>query len=279
MPFIQTRDGHSLFVKHWGDRVSPGPTVVLIHGWPLCSDSFDHLALHLSLAGYRVLAYDRRGFGRSDQPFDGYTYDTLSDDLADVMGSSGVDDAVLIGFSMGGGEVVRYASRHGGKHMVAAGLIGSVTPFLLKTDDHPEGVDGSVFESMKDGIRADRAAFFAGFFKNFYGVTDDNAAVSQPCLQWTRQMAMRAGLKATLDCVDAFGRTDFRDDLKAIGVPTLILHGTEDLAVPIEISGDQTAKQIADADVIRYDGGPHGLLVTHQDEVAGDVLNFLSTLN
>ena len=278
MPTVKTRDGHRLYFKRWEEPGTRGPDVVLIHGWPLQSDSFDHLAMHLSLSGYRVTAYDRRGFGRSDQPSTGYDYDTLSDDLADVMGGSGIDRAVLVGFSMGGGEVARFAARHGCQRMVGAVLIGSVTPMLLKTDDHPEGADGSVFEQMKDGIRKDRPAFFESFFPNFYGVGVWKKPVSDATLRWTNQMAMQANLKATLDCVDAFGRTDFRSDVPKIEVPTLVSHGDADAAVPIEFSGDETVKLLKDVDYVRHEGGPHGLLVTHQDEVADDVLNFLQSL-
>lgn len=268
--YITTNDQTKLYIKDWGI----GRPIILMHGWPLSSDSWDFQAMALADAGFRAIAYDRRGFGRSEQPFTGCDYDTLADDLAAVIEQTGAEDATIVGFSMGGGEVARYMSRHGGKHVVKAGLIASVVPFMLKTDDHPEGVDGSVFDGMKDGIREDRANFFESFFKNFYGVGMVSKPVSQEVLEWTRSLAMQASLKATLDCVTAFGTTDFRDDLAAFEVPTLIIHGSDDQTVPINISGHAAANGIASSIFSEYEGAPHGLNVTHQQRLADDLVAF-----
>ena len=270
MPRIQTREGVELYVKDWG----AGKPVVLLHGWPLSSDTFDDLGLALAGAGYRAIAYDRRGFGRSEQPWKGYEYDTLAADLADVIEATGARDAALVGFSMGGGEVVRYLARFANT-VTHAVLIGAVPPFLLKTADNPDGVDRSVFDGMKTGIAEDRAKFWAGFFPQFYGSRLLSQPVSDEVIEWSRAVAMQASLKATLDCVDAFGTTDFRQDLAAIRVPTLVIHGTSDATVPIDISGRAAAKAIAGATLREYEGGPHGLLASHKQAIAKDLLDFL----
>lgn len=273
MPYVTTRDGTDLYVKDWGS----GRPVILIHGWPLSADSWDAQAMALAYAGYRAIAYDRRGFGRSAQPWSGYTYDTFSDDLADVMAATGAtSDATLIGFSMGGGEVARYMSRHDGKGVIAAGLIGSVVPFMLQTEDHPNGAPMEVFDGIKAGIIADRPGFFRGFLRNFFGVDTLPDPVSDDVVAWAWQIAMQASLKATLDCVTAFGTTDFRGDLPAFKVPTLIVHGTGDGIVPIDISARPAAAGIAGSQLIEYEGAPHGFTVTHRDRFTADLLAFLA---
>ncbi len=271
MSYLTTRDNTSLYYKDWGQ----GRLVVLIHGWPLSSDSWDDVALQLADNGFRVIAYDRRGFGRSDQPWTGYDYDTLSDDLADVLAHVGAEDAVLVGFSMGGGEVARYMSRHGGKGVAKAVLVGSVVPYLLKTEDHPEGVDASVFEGIKDGIKEDRAKFFASFFKDFYGLGLISHPVSSEVVEWTRGLALQAGLKPTLDCVTAFSSTDFRPDLASFRVPTLIIHGEDDRTVPIDITSVAAARAIPGSELIRYEGAPHGLCASHKERLVRDLIPFL----
>lgn len=269
MPYVKTRDGTDIYVKDWGS----GRPVVLIHGWPLSADSWDAQAMALADAGYRAIAYDRRGFGRSGQPWTGYDYDTMTDDLADVLAATGVtQEATLVGFSMGGGEVARYMSRYDGKGLIAAGLIGSVVPFLLQTDDHPQGASAEVFSGMIAGIKGDRPAFMRGFLRNFFGA----GGVSDDVIAWAWQIAMQASLKATIDCVTAFGHTDFRSDLPSFAVPTLIVHGTGDNIVPIDISARQAAKGIGDARLIEYDGAPHGFTITHRDRFTNDLLAFLA---
>lgn len=271
MPHIQTRDGTRLYVKDWGN----GRPVVLIHGWPLSADSWDPQALALADAGFRVIAYDRRGFGRSDQPWNGYTYDSFADDLADVLQETGATaDATLVGFSMGGGEVARYMSRHGGKGVTSAALVSSVVPYTLQGDDNPDGVPDKQFDAMIEGIKADRAKFFGSFFKQFYGVGLIASPVSEEVLNWSWATAMMAGLKPTIDCIDAFGHTDFRPDLAAFNVPTLVLHGTSDTIVPPAI-GKNAARGIASAQYVEYDGEPHGLFATAGDRLTKDLLTFL----
>lgn len=271
MGYITTRDDTKLYYKDWG----AGRPVILVHGWPLSADSWDDQAMAIADAGMRAITYDRRGFGRSEQPFGGYDYDTLADDFAAVIESTGAGDAVLVGFSMGGGEVARYMSRHAGKNVAQAALIGSVVPYMLKTADNPDGVDQATQEQIAAGIKQDRAHFFAGFFKNFYGVGLVSSPVSNELLEASRNTAMQASLKATLACAEAFGTTDFRPDLANFNVPTLIIHGTADKTVPIDATGRAAAKAIPGAHLIEYDGAPHGLFATHKERLTNDLLAFI----
>ncbi len=271
MNHITTADKTKLYVKEWG----AGRPVILLSGWPLSSDSWDDQAMAIAEAGYRTIAYDRRGFGRSSQPWSGYDYDTLADDLAAVMDQTGAQDAVVAGFSMGGGEVARYMSRHGGKGVSKAILIASVVPYMLKTGDNPEGTDKSVFDEMTKGMKQDRAKFFAGFFKDFYGIGLLSHDTSGEVLEWARSVAMQASLKATLECAKSFATTDFRPDMAAFKVPTLIIHGTDDKTVPIDASGRAAAIGIANATLIEYDGAAHGIQATHKNQLTKDMLDFI----
>lgn len=272
MPYAEARDGTKLHVKDMGS----GEPVVLIHGWPLTGDMFEYQTLALLEAGHRVITYDRRGFGQSGHPATGYDYDTFADDLAAVIDSCGIDRVSLVGFSMGGGEIARYLTRHGAQKVERAALIGAVVPYLLKTDDNPDGADASVFEDMKAQIREDRFAFLQTFAKAFYGVGFVSKPVSDALLDWTFILAIMAGPKATIDCVDAFGHTDFRPDLPSFaGVPTLIIHGTADKTVPIEPTARAAARGIPHAQLIEYDGEPHGLFATAPDRLNRDLLDFL----
>lgn len=271
MPIITTRDGVPLYVKDWG----AGRPVVLLHGWPLSADTFDDLGMAIADAGMRAIAYDRRGFGRSGQPWSRYDYDTLATDLADVIAASDARGAALVGFSMGGGEVVRYLSAFPDHTVTQAVLIGSVVPYMLKTPDNPDGVPQAVFDQMAQGIAADRPKFWAAFFPQFYGTGLLSHPVSDEVVEWSCQVAMQGSLKATLDCAKAFSSTDFRPDLPAVTVPTLIIHGTADAIVPIDVSSRQAAKGIAGSVLKEYDGGPHGLLASHPDRIREDVLAFL----
>jgi pimeloyl-ACP methyl ester carboxylesterase len=270
MSCIRTPNGVSLFVKDWGT----GRPVIMLHGWPLTSDTFDDLAMAVANSGFRAIAYDRRGFGRSDQPWDGYDYDTLSDDLAAVVAYAGGKDVTLVGFSMAGGEIARYLSRHDGTGVSRAILIASIVPYMLKTSDNPKGVDSSVFDGMTLKLKADRAKFWGAFFKDFYGAGLPHP-VSDEVIAWSQALGMKASLKATLDCASAFATTDFRKDLKAFKVPTLVIHGTDDKIVPIDTSGRAAAAGIKGSTLIEYAGGPHGLLATHKTRIAEDVLKFL----
>lgn len=273
MAYLKTRDGVELFYKDWGQ----GAPVILIHGWPLAADMWDAQAMALAQAGFRAIAYDRRGFGRSGQPWDGYDYDSLADDLADVMKETGATENVsLVGFSMGGGEVARYMSRCQGRGVVKAALISSVVPYMLKTDDNPNGTPQSVFDGITEGIQKDRAHFFRQtFFPQFFGVGMLSSPVSDEVLSLTTATALHAGLKPTLASAEAFSQTDFRPDLPAFRVPTLIIHGTGDKTVPIDAAGRAAAHGIASSTLIEYDGAPHGLNVTESDRLTQDLLSFL----
>jgi non-heme chloroperoxidase len=276
MSFVTTRDDVDLYTKEWGT----GRAVVMMHGWPLSSDSFDDLSMAIADAGMRAIAYDRRGFGRSDQPWEGYDYNTLADDLAAVIEQTDAEDVTLLGFSMGGGEVARYLSRHAATTtqplvIKQAVLIGSIVPYMLKTPDNPHGVDPAIFEAAASGIKADRAKFWSGFFHDFYGVGTRSQPVSDEVLEWSRDVSMQASLKATLACAEAFATTDFRPDLPAFTMPTLIIHGTGDKTVPIDATARPAAAAIAGSTLIEYDGAPHGLLASHKAPLIADVLKFL----
>ena len=271
MPYVTLRDDAQLFYKSWG----AGKPVILIHGWPLTADTWDDVSITLAEAGFRAIAYDRRGFGRSEQTWTGYDYDSLSDDLADLITKLELDGAALIGFSMGGGEVARYMSRHQGKHVRAAVLVSSVVPYMLKTDSNRNGVDASTFEQMTEGMKKDRAAFFAQFFKDFYSVGLVNRNVSHEVLQWSWSQAMQASLKATLACAESFATTDFRPDLAAFKVPTLVIHGADDRTVPIDATGRAAAAGIQGAQLIEYPDGPHGLFASHKERLVSDLLRFV----
>ena len=270
MPIVTTKDNVDLYVKDWGS----GPTILLIHGWPLNADMWDYTANELVDRGFRVVFYDRRGFGRSSQPGSGYDYDTLADDLAAVIETLGLDEVTLVGFSMGGGEVARYMSRHNGAKVKKAALVSAVTPYLLKDQSNPNGVDGATFDGFVEKLKEDRPGFLSTFGKQFYGVGMLDFSVSSDYLQWTGQMALMASLRATIACVDSFGRTDFRQDMAAFRVPTLVVHGTSDQTVPFDISGKRAAEMISGAELKAYDGAPHGLHYTEQAKLVEDLAAF-----
>lgn len=276
MAFIQTQDKIDLYVKDWGK----GSLVVLIHGWPLSADSWDAVAVELVEAGHRVVSYDRRGFGRSDQPFTGYDYDTLADDLAAVINYALPtqpigEKATLVGFSMGGGEVARYMFRYGGKGVGKTVLIASILPFLLRTQDNPTGIEQREFDQIETALRSDRAHFFKGFFEKFFGVSILAPSVSTESLMWMQAIAMQAGMKPTLACLSSFSSTDFRPDLAAFTVPTLIIHGTDDAIVPIEVSAHLVKEKLPQAILREYPGAPHGLFGTDKHRLMQDLLLFL----
>ena len=273
MPVFTARDGTDLYYNDWG----LGLPVVLIHGWPLSSDSWEFQARVLAENGYRVITYDRRGFGKSDQPFTGYDYDTFASDLDVLLEELELSDVTLVGFSMGGGEVARYIGTYGEKRIAKAVFISAVTPYLVKTDDNPEGVDLKVFDGMVAGIKKDRADFMRTFSSMFYGRTLVNHSVSDGQLEFFQRLAAQASPKSTLDCVVAFSATDFRDDLVKFTVPTLVIHGTGDTTVPIDSAGRRTAQLVAHSQLIRYDGEPHGLTVTSAERVNQDLLTFLAS--
>ena len=273
MPFIKTRDEVAIHYTDWGT----GKPVVLIHGWPLSGAMWEYQALFLASKGYRVIAPDRRGFGESGKPYAGYDYDTLANDLSDLMEALDLQGAALVGFSMGGGEVARYLARHGASRVSKAVLVSAVTPFLVKTADHADGVDRSTFDEMVQGLLADRPNFLGSFGKKFFGAGMLNFTVTAEILQWAQNLALQASPKATLDCVRAFSETDFRDDMRAFAVPTLVIHGDADATVPIDVSGRAAARMIPGAKLIEYGGAPHGLFFTEKDRLNADLIAFLGT--
>ncbi len=276
MGYVKVNDSLSnteveIFYEDWGE----GKPVVLIHGWPLTHAMWEYQVNDLVDAGFRVIAYDRRGFGNSSRPHRGYDYNTLTDDLKAVLDELDLQDVTLVGFSMGGGEVVRYFSRYGGERVSGAVLIGAVTPYLLKTVDNPEGVKESLFEEMLANIKEDRINFLDGFGKLFFGVTLVNKPVSTPLLEYYRTVGSLASPRATQECVKSFAYTDFRSDMAAVNVPTLIIHGDADKTVPIEPTGDHSSKLIAHSTYIRYEGAPHGLFYTHKEKLNNDLIQFI----
>ena len=253
-----------------------GNPIVLIHGWPLDLQSWEYQLAELPLHGVRVVAYDRRGFGKSSKPWDGYNYDTLADDLKAVLDELNLQNVTLVGFSMGGGEVARYMSRHQGARVSKVVFISAVTPYLLKTEDNPDGVDKSTFDEMLEGIGKDRADFLGTFFKGFYGVGALSHPVSQAVLDWSQSIALQATPRATTECVKAFSATDFRQDLKGIKVPTLFIHGDEDKTVPLDNSAKRAAELVPGAQLVVYEGKAHGLNATAPDRLNRDLLTFVS---
>jgi pimeloyl-ACP methyl ester carboxylesterase len=272
---VRARDGTELFVKDTGGN---GRAVVMTHAWPLNADVWDYQAAQLSKAGYRVVTYDRRGFGRSGQPAGGYDFDGFADDLAAVIEQTGVRDAMLVGYSMGGGEVVRYFSRHNGRHVIKAGLVGAAAYYLLKTENNPIGIDGAVFDGIKQGVQGDRKAYLGGLLTDVF--LDSKRPASHPVtpemIDQTLAMAMLASPAATTACVDAFARTDFRGELAAVKVPTLVLHGTADIPVPLALA-KATAAGIAQAKLIEYADASHGIVLTERDRVTRDLQAFLAS--
>ncbi len=272
MPFIETADKTSIFYNDWG----AGKPVVLIHGWPLNADMWEYQSVFLAQNGYRVISYDRRGFGRSSQPWSGYDYDTLADDLKALLDALDIQDATLVGFSMGGGEVARYMGRHSGARVSKAVLLSAVTPYLVKAADNPDGVDRGIFDQMIGGLEKDRPNFLATFGKQFFGAGLLNFTVTTEILQWASTMALMASPKATLDCVRAFSETDFRADLAKFHVPTLIIHGDGDTTVPPSASARLTAKLVPGAAVKEYEGAPHAVFFTEMDRLNKDLLAFMA---
>jgi len=272
MATFTTKDGTELYYKDWGS----GPVVVLCHGWPLSSDSWESQMLHLASNGYRVIAHDRRGHGRSSQPWHGNEMDTYADDLAQLLDHLDVKDVAIFGFSTGGGEVARYIGRHGTKRVKKAGLISAVPPLMLKTDKNPGGLPIEVF----DGIRAGQVANRAQLYKDipsgpFFGYNRPGATPSQGVIDAWWLQGMMGGHKNTLDCIKAFSETDFTEDLKAFDVPTLIVHGDDDQIVPVDASARASAKLVKDNTLVIYPGAPHGITDTHKDRLNADLLSFL----
>jgi non-heme chloroperoxidase len=268
---ITTKDGTEIYYKDWGK----GPVVTFSHGWPLSSDAWDGQMLFLVQNGFRVVAHDRRGHGRSSQASSGNDMDGYADDLAAVIEALDLKDATLVGHSTGGGEVVRYIGRHGTKRAAKAVLIAAVPPIMLKTAANPEGLPMEVFDNMRSGLMKDRSQFYKDLATQFYGANRPGAKVSQGILDQFWLWSMQAGLKNAYESIKAFSETDFTEDLKKIDVPTLVMHGEDDQIVPVKDAAVKSARLIKGAKEIYYPGAPHGLTATLQDQVNADLLAFL----
>jgi pimeloyl-ACP methyl ester carboxylesterase len=253
-----------------------GAPVVLVHGWPLSGRSWEAQVGPLVAAGHRVVTYDRRGFGWSSQPWEGYDYDTFTADLHALVEHLDLRDVTLVGFSMGGGEVARYVGTHGTDRVARAVFAAAVPPFLLKTDDNPDGgLDEAAIAGFEDGVTADRLAFLDGFTRTFFAAGERTDLISEPARLYARDIAAYASPKGTLDCIAAFGRTDFRGDLGRFDLPTLVIHGDADAIVPFEVSGRRTHEAVPGSELVVIEGGPHGLNATHAEQFNRALLDFL----
>lgn len=273
MTTVVTNDGAEIYFKDWG----AGQPIVFSHGWPLSSEAWAGQMLFFVQRGYRVIAHDRRGHGRSTQTFTHNDMDSYADDLAAVMEKLDLSDAVLVGHSTGGGEVSRYIGRHGTNRVAKAVLISAVPPIMAKTEGNPDGVPIEVFDGLRASVAKDPSQFYKDFAVLFYGANRPGAKVSQGLLDQIWLLSMQAGVKNVYDCIKAFSETDFTEDLKKFDVPTLLLHGEDDQIVPVENSARKSAKLIRNVEAIYYPGAPHGITATHMDRVNRDLLEFLKT--
>lgn len=278
MNYIETKNKENANkIKLAYEDYGEGQPVILIHGWPLSHSMWEYQVEKIVDAGFRCISYDRRGFGDSDKPWEGYDYDTLASDLNDVITELGLSNTIMVGFSMGGGEVARFIGKYGTANIEKAALISAVTPFMLKTDDNPDGLEKEVFEGFKKEIRKDRAGFLAGFGDKFYNFSKNKDRISEDQKHYDWSIACKASAKATLDCIDSFGLTDFREDLKSFDVPTLIVHGDDDEIVPMDIAGKKTKDLIKNNTFEIIKGAPHGLVMTHKKEFNEILLRFLKS--
>ena len=271
MSTITTRDGTQIYYRDWGK----GQPVVFSHGWPLTGDAFEDQMFYLTSRGYRCIAHDRRGHGRSSQPWDGNDMDNYADDLADLVKALDLRDAVHVGHSTGGGEVARYIGRHGTARVAKAVLIGAVPPLMLKTPANPGGLPINVFDDIRDNVLADRSQFFKDLSMPFYGYNRPGAKVSEGVRESFRLQGLMAGMPASYFCIKAFSETDLTEDLKKFDVPTLILHGDDDQIVPIGASALLSAKIVKNATLKVYKGGAHGMCTVNKNEVSEDLLSFI----
>ncbi|MFE2886800.1 alpha/beta fold hydrolase [Streptomyces sp. NPDC059272] len=272
MPFATTSDGTRIFYKDWGS----GQPVVFSHGWPLTADAWDPQLKFMVDNGFRAVAHDRRGGGRSDQPWDGNNLDTYADDLASVIEALDLHDVILVGHSTGGGEVTRYLGRHGSGRVAKAVLLGAIPPLMLKTDANPEGLPIEVFDEIRSGVETDRSQYYKDLSAPFYGANRDDSTVTQGTRDEFWLWSMTVGIKGAYDCIKAFSETDLTEDLKKIDVPTLIVHGDDDQIVPIVASGDKSSKLVKDAVYKVYPGAPHGLAMVPKfaERFNADLLEF-----
>jgi non-heme chloroperoxidase len=271
MATITTTDGTEIFYKDWGT----GQPVVFSHGWPLNADAWDDQAFLVASNGFRAVAHDRRGHGRSGQPWTGNEMDTYADDLAQVIEALNLSDVILVGHSTGGGEVTRYMGRHGTARVAKAVLVGAIPPLMLKTDANPDGTPIEAFDEIRAGVIADRSQFYKDLSAPFYGANRPGSTVSQGTRDAFWLWGMQVGLKGAFDCVKAFSETDLSEDLERIDIPTLIIHGDDDQIVPIAASARRSAGIVKDATLKVYPGAPHGLCSTHKDQVNVDLLAFI----
>ncbi len=271
MATIKTTDGTQIYYKDWGT----GQPIVFSHGWPLTADAWEDQMLFLASRGYRCIAHDRRGHGRSSQPWNGNDMDTYADDLEALVKTLDLKNAIHVGHSTGGGEVARYIGRHGTKRVAKAVLIGAVTPLMLKTANNPNGLPIEVFDNIRASVISDRSQFFKDLTTPFYGASRPDAKVSQGLRDSFWRQGMQAGFKGVFDCIKAFSETDFTEDLKKFDVPTLILHGDDDQIVPIGASAMPSSKIIKNARLEVYKGAPHGMCSTHKNQINADLLSFI----
>ncbi len=270
MPTISAKDGAKIFYKDWGS----GQPVVFSHGWPLNADAWDDQLFFFASNGYRAIAHDRRGHGRSTQTFNGNDMNTYADDLAMLVEELDLKNAIHIGHSTGGGEVIRYIARHGTERVAKAVLVGAIPPFMLKTPDNPEGLPIEAFDQIRSGVGADRSQFYKDLSASFFGANRPGSTVSQGVRDAFWLMSMQAGMPAAYDCIKAFSESDFREDLKKVDVPTLVIHGDDDQIVPINVGGLRSSKLISGATLKVYKGAPHGLFATHKQQFNADLLEF-----
>lgn len=273
MTFVTTQDGTRIFFKDWGRK--DATPVVFSHGWPLSADAWDGQMLFLLQQGYRVIAHDRRGHGRSDQPAAGNDMDTYADDLAAVIDHLDLKNAVLVGHSTGGGEISHYVGRHGTSRVAKMVLIGAVPPRMAKSDAYPGGLPIDVFDGIRKGVASNRSQFYLDLTLPFFGFNREGAAVNEGLRQSFWAQGMAGSIVGQYLCIHEFSEVDYTDDLKAIDVPTLVIHGSDDQIVPIGNSAELSSKIIANAKLKIYDGAPHGLTATHQDQLNADLLAFL----
>ncbi|HWL51599.1 MAG TPA: alpha/beta hydrolase [Chthoniobacteraceae bacterium] len=270
MSTITARDSTRIYYKEWGT----GQPVVFSHGWPLSGDAFEDQMLFLASHGYHCIAHDRRGHGRSDQPWEGNNMETYAEDLATLVEQLGLDRVIHVGHSTGGGEVARYIGRYGSDRVARVVLIGAVPPLMLKTEANPGGLPMEVFDEIRSAVLADRSQYFRDLSAPFFGANRPGSDISQGLREAFWRLGMQAGLKGVFDCIEAFSETDFTDDLRQINVPTLLLHGSDDQIVPIDNSSRLSAELIPHSTLKVYDGAPHGLCSTHKDRVNADLLAF-----